>query len=66
MDRWKEVEERSLEELRKLTPEQKLHELSSLMRSAHLFGDFEQDRQQDMALMDLWMLLRARLRDETS
>lgn len=66
MDRWKEVEERSLEELRKLTPEQKLQELCSLMASAHLFSDFQQDRQQDMALMDLWMLLRARLCDETS
>jgi hypothetical protein len=63
LGRWQEVEERSLRELRRLSPEDKLAHLESLMRSSSLFDHRERDREQDLAVMERWMLLRKRLRD---
>jgi hypothetical protein len=63
LGRWQEVEERSLRELRRLSPEDKLAHLESLMRSSSLFDHRERDREQDLAVMERWMLLRKLLRD---
>jgi hypothetical protein len=63
LGRWKAVEERSLGELRRLSPEDKLAHLASLMRSSSLFDYRERDQEQDLDVMKRWMLLRKRLRD---
>jgi hypothetical protein len=63
LGRWKAVEERSLWELRRLSPEDKLAHLASLMRSSSLFDYRERDQEQDLDVMKRWMLLRKRLRD---
>ena len=61
LGRWKEVEERSLEELRRLSLEEKFAQLASLMRSSALFEDVQQYRDQDLRVAERWMLLRKRL-----
>lgn len=60
LDRWREVDERSLEELRRLSLEQKLAQLVSLMRSSVLFQETEEHRDQDRRVAERWMLLRNR------
>jgi hypothetical protein len=63
LGRWEAVEERSLRELRRLSSEDKLAHLASLMRSSSLFDYRERDQEQDLDVMKRWMLLRKRLRD---
>lgn len=61
LDRWREVDERSLRELRELSPEEKFAQLATLMRSASLFQHHERHREEDLRVVERWMLLRERL-----
>lgn len=56
--RWKEVDERAILELRRLTPEQKFRQLSSLMNSARHFAWPESEAAEDATVRELWNRLR--------
>lgn len=64
INRWIRVNAKSLEELRRLTPEQKLFQLSSLMASASLFERSVAEVREDDEVIALWAKLRTIPRDE--
>lgn len=61
MERWKEVDEYMLAELRRMTVEQKLAQLVSLAAASRLFRFPESKDEEDARVVALWNLLRERL-----
>lgn len=59
LSRWNEVEEVTLAELRRMTPEEKLAQLETLMRDAAMF-DWSAADEEDARVRELWMRLRER------
>lgn len=59
MARWEIVNQRTIEEVRALTPEEKFRQLETLVASASLFPSAVDDEDEDRRVRDLWMRLRA-------
>ena len=59
MDGHRAANERHLEEVAAMTPDEKLRQISRLMRSAGLF-DMNRRAAGDRAVIELWQRLRAR------
>jgi hypothetical protein len=56
-ERWRIVNERQREELRRMTPDEKFDELSRLMASGSLF-DLSRRKAGDDAVRELWVRLK--------
>jgi hypothetical protein len=62
MERWKIVNEFTMNEVRALTPEQKFEQLELLVASADLFPQPVDDEEENQRVRDLWMRLHAHYR----